>query len=118
MMGWISRGTSKADRPVAGRRRGKSNGTSRSGLTRKPEAPTSSFVQRSWIFSVLMLVGAGALLWKAYTLQLVDSEFLKGQGDARSLRVATVAAHRGRINDRVGDPLAVSTPDESVWVDI
>lgn len=116
MMGWISRSTGKTERPVAGRRRGKSNGASRSGLTRKPETPTSSFVQRSWIFSVLMLVGAGALLWKAYTLQLVDSEFLKGQGDARSLRVATVAAHRGRINDRAGDPLAVSTPVDSVWV--
>jgi cell division protein FtsI (penicillin-binding protein 3) len=115
-MGWLSRRAGKSDRPVAGRRRHQSGEASRSGLTRKPEAPESSFSQRSWLFSVLMLASAGVLLWKAYTLQLVDSEFLKGQGDARSMRVATVAAHRGRINDRAGDPLAVSTPVDSVWV--
>lgn len=112
---WPSR-SAAGERPVAGSRRRKSRETARSGLTRKPEASEPSFVQRSWLFSVIMLVGAGVLLWKAYTLQLVDSEFLKGQGDARSMRVATVAAHRGRINDRHGDPLAVSTPVDSVWV--
>lgn len=105
------------DRPVAGsRRRAKGKDTARSGLTRKPETREPSFAHRSWFFSVLMLLGGGVLLWKAYTLQLVDSEFLKDQGDARSMRVATVAAHRGRINDRMGEPLAVSTPVDSVWV--
>ncbi len=28
-----------------------------------------------------------------------------------------IAAHRGNITDRNGEPLAVSTPVDSVWVD-
>ncbi|MDE2305276.1 MAG: penicillin-binding protein 2 [Gammaproteobacteria bacterium] len=38
------------------------------------------------------------------------------QGDERALRVVTIAAHRGEILDRNGEPLAISTPVDSVWV--
>src|SRR6185437_10047177 len=31
-------------------------------------------------------------------------------------RVVSIAAHRGVITDRSGEPLAVSTPVDSVWV--
>jgi cell division protein FtsI (penicillin-binding protein 3) len=70
----------------------------------------------------LLLVGAffGAaavvLLGRAVQLQLLDQEFLARQGDARHLRVAPIAAHRGMITDRHGEPLAVSTPVDSIWV--
>jgi len=56
------------------------------------------------------------LLGRAVQLQLLDQEFLARQGDARHLRVAPIAAHRGMITDRHGEPLAVSTPVDSIWV--
>ena len=89
---------------------------SRSGLTRKPDAPTPSFVFRGYLLAGLMAIGAVALTWKAVTLQLVEDDFLRGQGDERFTRVAPIVAHRGSITDRMGEPLAVSTPVDSVWV--
>jgi cell division protein FtsI (penicillin-binding protein 3) len=46
---------------------------------------------------------------------VVDRDFLKGQGDARSLRHIPIPAHRGLITDRNGEPLAVSTPVTTLW---
>ena len=67
---------------------------------------------------VLLCMGlaAVALVWRAVSLQVLDKEFLLSQGEARHLRVVTLPAHRGVIQDRNGEPLAVSTPVESVWV--
>lgn len=56
-----------------------------------------------------------ALAWRAVDLQLLSKHFLQQQGDARYLRVVTVPASRGTITDRHGEPLAVSTPVDSVW---
>jgi cell division protein FtsI (penicillin-binding protein 3) len=63
-----------------------------------------------------LVVAVMALLWKMFTLLLVDRDFLQGQGDARTLRVEPLVAHRGMIVDRNGEPLAVSTPVKSIWV--
>ena len=57
-----------------------------------------------------------ALAARAVELQLLDHGFLAKQGDDRSMRVVKIAAHRGAITDRSGEPLAVSTPVDSVWV--
>lgn len=62
----------------------------------------------------LMLSMLG-LIWRAVDLQIVRKDFLQGQGDARYLRVVPVPAHRGMITDRNGEPLAISTPIDSVW---
>ncbi len=62
-----------------------------------------------------MGIAAGALAWRAVDLQVLNRDFLRQQGDARSLRVVSVPAHRGMIIDRHGEPLAISTPVESVW---
>lgn len=56
------------------------------------------------------------LLVRMYDLMIRDRPFLKGQGDARSLRLVDISAYRGMIIDRQGAPLAVSTPMHSVWV--
>ncbi|MBV6418540.1 MAG: Peptidoglycan D,D-transpeptidase FtsI [Steroidobacteraceae bacterium] len=80
------------------------------------EPAPRSFRLRLWtVFGVLALAACG-LLWRAVDLQLMDHGFLAGQGDARFSRVATIAAHRGTVTDRYGEPLAVSTPVDSVWV--
>ena len=48
-------------------------------------------------------------------LHLVDREFLKDQGDARSIRAERINAHRGMVRDVSGKPLAISTPVVSIW---
>lgn len=69
--------------------------------------------------SVLIVVAFGcmALVLEARVLylQTVDTEFLAEQGDSRHLRTVQVSAHRGPITDRHGEPLAVSTPVDSIW---
>jgi cell division protein FtsI (penicillin-binding protein 3) len=62
-----------------------------------------------------MLSGFVLLAARSAQLQLVDHEFLQGQADARHLRVVEVPAHRGMMTDRNGEPLAISTPVQSVW---
>ncbi|MFS0828606.1 peptidoglycan D,D-transpeptidase FtsI family protein [Pseudomonas phoenicis] len=71
-----------------------------------------------WRFRVviaLLAVMVGAICWRIIDLQVVDRDFLKGQGDARSLRHIPIPAHRGLITDRNGEPLAVSTPVTTLW---
>ncbi len=63
----------------------------------------------------IMIVVAGGLVWRAVDLQILHKEFLQGQGDARHLRVVSIPAHRGMITDRHGEPLAISTPVDSIW---
>lgn len=56
-----------------------------------------------------------ALVGRAVDLQLVDNAFYRQQGDARILREIPIPTSRGMITDRNGEPLAVSTPVESIW---
>jgi len=63
----------------------------------------------------VLLLGVAALLLRMGDLNLNQRKFLQGQGDARYLRTVSIPAHRGMINDRNGEPLAISTPVESVW---
>lgn len=72
-----------------------------------------------WRPAALLLVFGGlasVLLWRAVDLQVLDRQFLQTQGDARHLRVVEIPAHRGAITDRNGEPLAISSPVDSVWV--
>jgi len=78
------------------------------------DSPNSFRLRVLFAFGVLALA-AVALAGRAVDLQLVDHGFLSGQGDARFMRVTATAAHRGTILDRNGEPLAVSTPVDSVW---
>jgi cell division protein FtsI (penicillin-binding protein 3) len=66
---------------------------------------------------VLIALGAGfaLLAGRAVYLQAVRTDFLQEKGDARYSRVLEIPATRGRILDRNGEALAVSTPVKSVW---
>ena len=68
-----------------------------------------------FLLGVLTAIALG-LLARAVDLQLVEYTFLSQQGDARFIRTVSIPAHRGVITDRYGEPLAVSTPVDSVWV--
>jgi cell division protein FtsI (penicillin-binding protein 3) len=62
-----------------------------------------------------MLGVMGLLAGRAVYLQVVSSDYLQGQGNARHLRTVEDSATRGMVLDRNGEPLAISTPVESVW---
>jgi len=66
--------------------------------------------------AVLFSMAGLALIIRAVDLQFLEQEFFQRQGDARQIRVVEIAAHRGSITDRRGEPLAVSSPVDSVWV--
>lgn len=56
------------------------------------------------------------LLARLYSLTVLDRAFLQHQGNARSLRTITIPSFRGMIIDRLGEPLAISTPVQSIWI--
>jgi len=56
-----------------------------------------------------------SLIARAVQLQVFTKDFLNQQADTRHLRTEKISAHRGSITDRNGDPLAISTPVDSVW---
>ncbi|MGD8828780.1 MAG: penicillin-binding protein 2, partial [Gammaproteobacteria bacterium] len=70
---------------------------------------------RALVLRLVFAAVAAVLLWRAVDLQVLDSDFLLDQGQARYLRTVEMPAHRGVIHDRNGDPLAVSTPVDSLW---
>jgi cell division protein FtsI (penicillin-binding protein 3) len=64
----------------------------------------------------ILLTSLTVLIGRAGYLQVLDKQFLKHQGDLRHVGVMPIPAHRGRITDRNGELLAVSTPVKSIWV--
>ena len=71
---------------------------------------------RSRLLFVFLLLSLCALMVRAVYLQGIHNDFLQQKGDARYGRVIDINAHRGMITDRHGEPLAISTPVESIWV--
>lgn len=69
---------------------------------------------RARILIGLLLAWFVVLLGRAFWLQGLHKDFLRQKGDARYSRVIEMAANRGKIVDRHGEPLAISTPVESV----
>jgi cell division protein FtsI (penicillin-binding protein 3) len=70
---------------------------------------------RARVLFVLLMLGLFVLLARAVYLQGIHNDFLQQEGVARYGRVIDISAHRGNITDRNGEPLAISTPVESVW---
>ena len=79
--------------------------------------PEASWNWRSALVLAVFMLTATALLGRAVYLQMFDNRFLQDQGKERHLRVVQLPAHRGMILDRNGQPLAVSTPVASIWMD-
>jgi len=71
---------------------------------------------RSALLLIGFACGALALEGRILYLQLVNKEFLTEQANDRHLRTVQISAHRGSLTDRYGEPLAVSTPVDTVWV--
>jgi cell division protein FtsI (penicillin-binding protein 3) len=71
---------------------------------------------RLYLVLSMMFVCVMVIAWKVSTLHITERDFLQDQGDARTIRNVPLAANRGLITDRNGEPLAVSTPVQSIWV--
>jgi len=72
-------------------------------------------VWRARFVLFVFLAAFGVLTARAIVLQALETEFLQEKGDARYSRLLEVPATRGRVLDRHGDALAISTPVKSVW---
>jgi cell division protein FtsI (penicillin-binding protein 3) len=76
---------------------------------------------RFYLVALALLALLALLVGRVLSLQVLDTDrgrsFLQSQGDNRAVRNAEIPAYRGVISDRRGEPLAVSTPVISLWVD-
>ena len=72
-------------------------------------------VWRARLAVALLLAAFLVLVGRSVYLQAMHTVFLQGKGEARYSRVLEVPATRGRVVDRNGDALAISTPVKSVW---
>ena len=70
---------------------------------------------RSRLLLVLIAGGFLVLAGRAAYLQGMNNDFLQQKGESRYSRVLEISANRGRITDRHGEALAISTPVKSVW---
>jgi cell division protein FtsI (penicillin-binding protein 3) len=70
---------------------------------------------RARLLIVVLLLALVSLIGRAAYLQGMRNGFLQEKGESRHSRVLEMSAHRGMITDRHGEPLAISTPVESVW---
>jgi len=89
-------------------------GITNSRSDREVIAPVST-----WRYKAIGLVFGAvfiALIVRAVHLQIIDTDYLQSQGDARYLRVQKEIPTRGMIVDRHNQPLAISTPVDSIWM--
>jgi cell division protein FtsI (penicillin-binding protein 3) len=70
---------------------------------------------RILVLAAVLAASGLVLIARAAQLQVVSPEFYVEQGNERFLRDVPIVTARGMITDRNGEPLAVSTPVESVW---
>lgn len=82
-------------------------------MRRRP-VKTYRLTRHHLVLGVLAMTMVGILV-RAIYLQVVHKDFLLERGHERHLRAVEVPAHRGMILDRNGEPLAVSSPVDSVW---
>lgn len=72
-------------------------------------------VWRSRFLLYVFVAGFALLLGRAVYLQGLNNDFLQAKGESRYSRVMEVPANRGRVLDRNGEALAISTPVKSIW---
>jgi len=70
---------------------------------------------RSRLMALLILGSFAVLIGRAFYLQTLNNDFLQEKGESRYRRDIEISASRGRIADRHGDVLAISTPMKSIW---
>jgi cell division protein FtsI (penicillin-binding protein 3) len=74
------------------------------------------FRARARLLAGVLALTALVLVGRSMQLQVFDRQFIERQADIRHARTARMEAHRGAILDRFGEPLAVSSPVDTVFV--
>ncbi|MDD5579105.1 MAG: penicillin-binding transpeptidase domain-containing protein [Methylobacter sp.] len=82
----------------------------------KTRKSTGDFSDRRKFLMIFMMSCMVVLVGRAFDLQVFNKQFLKAQGDMRHVDDISVSAYRGMIKDRNGEPLAISSPVQSIWV--
>lgn len=85
--------------------------------TRKKKIYLTYSSGRYFFVAVTISLIAVALISRLAFIQVLEPEYLSNQADKRSLRVTSSVAHRGNIEDRNGEELAISVPAFAIWVD-
>ncbi|HVK55613.1 MAG TPA: penicillin-binding protein 2 [Burkholderiales bacterium] len=70
---------------------------------------------RARLMILVLMMSFVVLIGRAAYLQGLNDDFLQQKGEARYGRVIELPATRGMVMDRHGEPLAISTPVESIW---
>ncbi|ABM02978.1 peptidoglycan synthetase FtsI [Psychromonas ingrahamii 37] len=77
-----------------------------------------TFSSWRYIFvSITVATIALLLISRLAYLQIIEPEYLTNEADKRSLRITESVAHRGNIQDRNGEELAISVPAYAIWAD-
>jgi cell division protein FtsI (penicillin-binding protein 3) len=82
----------------------------------QPKSAEENYSHRWHLLLMSLLLALTVLIGRAVYLQVLDRQFLQKQGDMRHVDVLPLPSHRGRIIDRNGELLAISTPVKSLWV--
>lgn len=85
--------------------------------TRKKKVYNTFSNGRYYFVSIVIAAIAISLLSRLAYIQVIETEYLSNEADKRSLRITKSVAHRGNIEDRYGEELAVSVPAYAIWVD-
>lgn len=83
--------------------------------TRKSR-PTGDFTGRRKFVIIFMMTCMTVLVGRAFYLQVFSKDFLKEQGEMRYVDEVSISAYRGMITDRNGEPLAISSPVQTIWI--
>ena len=82
------------------------------------ESPVLQLALQGWrsrTVGLLLMAAFALLVGRSFYLQVINNDFLQEKGESRYRRDIEVSASRGKITDRNGDMLAVSTPMKSIW---
>jgi cell division protein FtsI (penicillin-binding protein 3) len=93
--------------------RGKSGRTHR--FAESPVLQLALPAWRSRLVALILLASFAVLVGRSFYLQVVNNDFLQEKGESRYRRDLEISASRGKVTDRNGEVLAISTPMKSIW---
>jgi len=73
-------------------------------------------VWRLYFVGALLTIGSALVIGRLVQLHIMQTDFLRAQGNARTLHTVDIPSYRGMLTDRRGVPLAISTPVHAVWI--
>lgn len=82
---------------------------------RPPKFQPADLEKRRRVLLGFMLGGMALLVLRSVDLQVVERNFLQEKAVLQHVDMLSVSAYRGKILDRNGEPLAVSSPVQSIW---